>query len=46
MFKRGIRMKQLLEVLRLSKDKDLSEREISNLTKLSKTTVHNYFNYV
>jgi transposase len=42
MFKRGIKMKQLLEVLRLNKDKGLSEREISSLVKISKTTVHNY----
>lgn len=42
MFKRGIKMKQLLEILRLNKDKGLSERKISSLVKISKTTVHNY----
>ncbi|MFN7095345.1 MAG: IS21 family transposase, partial [Burkholderiales bacterium] len=42
MFKRGIKLKQLLEVLRLSIDKGLSERNISKLVGVAKTTVHNY----
>lgn len=42
MFIRGIGMKQLLEILRLSQDKGLSERQISRLSGISKTTIHNY----
>lgn len=42
MFKRGIKLKQLLEVLRLSLDKGLSERNIAKLVGIAKTTAHNY----
>lgn len=42
MFTRGIKLKQLLEVLRLSLDKGLSERSVAKLVGLAKTTVHNY----
>jgi high-affinity nickel permease len=42
MFKRSIKLKQLLEVVRLSIDKGFSERNISKLVGVVKTTVHNY----
>ena len=42
MFIRGIKMKQLLEILRLYFDKNLSERSISKLVNVAKTTVHTY----
>jgi transposase len=41
-FVRGIKLKQLLEILRLSLDNGFSERNISKLVGISKTTVHNY----
>jgi hypothetical protein len=41
-FKRGIKLKQLLEALKLSIDKGFSKRNIPNLIGVAKTNVHNY----
>lgn len=44
MFLRGISMRKLLEILRLHFDNNLSLRQISRVTNVSKTTVGEYLN--
>ncbi len=44
MFLRGISMKKLLEILRLHFDKQLSLRQISQITYVSKSTIGEYIN--
>lgn len=39
---KGIKMKQLLELLRLHFELNFSQRDISKMISISKTTVHNY----
>jgi len=39
---KGIKMKQLLELLRLHCELKFSQRDIAKMINISKTTVHNY----
>jgi DNA-binding MarR family transcriptional regulator len=39
---KGIKMKQLLELLRLHCELKFSQRDIAKMVNISKTTVHNY----
>ena len=41
---KGIKMKQLLELLRLHCELKFSQRDIAKMINISKTTVHNYIN--